>query len=122
MTESIGTRTMVDETDEVGSPAWALHRAEQIQEMLEGPPARRPIDLFSLGLAAIDLHDDDARTIWFALREYLDKLKANLHTGFDGSEDFGFEDDMFLGGQIGQTARVLFLLQQAGFAERYNAS
>jgi hypothetical protein len=79
-----------------------------------------PIDMFSLGLAAVDLNDEDATTIWYSLRSHLDWLKNSMATKYDGSEGYSFEDDMHLGGQIGKTAFVLYKLQQAGFEERYN--
>lgn len=63
----------------------------------------------------VEMSEEVAKTCWFALTEYQEKLKKDLDTKYDGDprwqED---EDGPFLREQIGKCEHALAVLQEQG--------
>jgi hypothetical protein len=50
-----------------------------------------------------------------ALEFYIEKAKKDMHTKYEGHPNYGIEDDMFLGGMIGDMSRMLFDFNEYDF-------
>ena len=70
----------------------------------------------------LDMHEEDVRTIWFALRAYKEKLEHDLSTKMDGDVRFGVEDEAFLHLTLGNVSSILFRMQDSGLAEHLDVS
>jgi hypothetical protein len=44
----------------------------------------------------IELTESQAKTAWFALKSYKERLESDLRTKYDGNPKFGEEDEKFL--------------------------
>lgn len=62
----------------------------------------------------IKLDVNDAKTAWFALDAYKDKLRHDLDTRYDNDPKFGLEDEGFLAEQIAKTVKAIEALEQQG--------
>ena len=49
---------------------------------------------------AIELTESQAKTAWFALKSYKERLESDLTTRYDGNPRFGKEDEEFLESEI----------------------
>jgi hypothetical protein len=67
-----------------------------------------------MAVPRIKLDLNDAKTAWFALDAYKDKLQHDLETGYDRDVKFGTEDELFLAEQIAKTVKAIEALEQQG--------
>jgi len=55
-----------------------------------------------------------AKTAWFALLAYKDKLEHDLQTKYDGNPDWSDEDEVFLKGTIQDVQEAIKVLTDQG--------
>lgn len=62
----------------------------------------------------VEMSEEVAKTCWFALTEYQEKLKVDRETRYNGALNYGAEDEEFLIEQIGKCEHALATLQEQG--------
>jgi hypothetical protein len=62
----------------------------------------------------VELDARAAKTCWFALTAYQNKLKDDRETRYNGNVNYGQEDEEFLTEEIGNAEHALAQLQEHG--------
>lgn len=60
---------------------------------------------------------EEARTIWFALVEYRDKLVSSMDTKQYGTASYSYEDDYFQASTVARIAQMLGATKEAAQKE-----
>lgn len=60
-----------------------------------------------------NLTTDDWELIRGAMAKYREVLREDLKTQYSGHEEYGIEDDMFLGNELSRTCAFLIRLEEA---------
>jgi len=62
----------------------------------------------------IELPEECAKTVWFALKEYRERLRADLDSKYNGDARFGAEDVEFLTSEIKAAGEAIDILTGQG--------